>query len=96
MSLKIIFRPKGSDCVSLQQPKPLRNINPIRLQEENNEFESKRLTQARSFNERSEKGERSGEERNLKVIVVIVHVEVFDCVTFRPRLLKRWIALSTG
>ena len=96
MSLKIIFRPKGSDCVSLQQPKPLRNINPIRLQEENNEFESKRLTQARSFNERSEKGERSGEERNLKVIVVIVHVEVSDCVTFRPRLLKRWIALSTG
>ena len=44
ISLKF-SRLKGPDCVSPQQPKPLRNINPIRLQEENNEFESKRLSQ---------------------------------------------------
>ena len=51
------------------------------------------LKKIKSCNEsRSEKGERSCEERNLKVIVVIVHVTVSDCVTFRPRLHKRWIA----
>ena len=82
---RYFFRLEVSDCVS-QQPKPLRNINPISLQEENNEFESKRLNQELQRKKwkrwKGLWGEKSkGNSRNCAC----------HCVTFRPRLHKRWI-----